>query len=239
MAFDPKNTQHKAQLHPVIIAVAQLLNVRYDDLLDMPFEQPWARSPDYKRNIRSGEFASIRAKAIYDWLRDHHFTIAHAYAPEIFPQTIEQRWQAIVDEAAISGQLVAQILTDSFGIVERETARSKADITIKHGQPFILTLTTDSPGHAILLQEANKRWVALPIDANDGLIIPISEGENRLPQGQEDTIGHFTEQNDHGPSQFVGVTSPNNAIPTDIAVLVDWVHGNSCTLHQTTVGFVG
>lgn len=83
MAFDPKNTAHKAQLHPVIIAVAQLTDLRYEDVLDLSSDQPWARSPDYKRNIRSGQFSHVRAKAIYDWLQDHHFVTAHKHAPGI------------------------------------------------------------------------------------------------------------------------------------------------------------
>ncbi|NHM20253.1 hypothetical protein [Tritonibacter mobilis] len=103
MSFDPKSKADKAQLYPVLRALSDLDPRKTPELLmDDALGTPVARGHDYVRNMRRGEIAATYATLIHQWLLEHHFALAHRLAPEIFPETAEQRWQAILDQRARS-----------------------------------------------------------------------------------------------------------------------------------------
>ena len=238
MSFDPKNKADKAQLHSVIIAVAELDNLRYDDVLDLPFETPWARGADYKRNVRSGEFSSIRAKVIYDWLMDQHFETAHKFAPDIFPQTPEMRLREIVDEHAIEGQLRIVLASDELGIVQSRSASTKADQTLKLGQDFYFELDVEEPGYAAAFQVVRSQWHPIELTGENVFSIALNTGINRLPQLPSGQIDPINESHDLGQHEFVLFVAQKDILPISVSSLLHAFGEENITIHRLAVQFV-
>lgn len=238
MAFDPKNTAHKAQLHPVIIAVAELTDLRYDDVLDLPFDQPWARSPDYKRNIRSGQFSQVRAKAIYDWLQDHHFVTAHKHAAEIFPHTPAMRWRTMLDERALPDTLKIVPMASSFGLVKLESQTNEADVQLKLGQRFCLDLSSDIDGYVIILQGLGDMWYPVQLADDGSYETAVTAGSNLLPRFPDGTPHPLHEDTHEGLHSFVIVTATEPNIPVAIDRLITWVNDHEARLHRVTAEIV-
>ena len=138
MDFDPKNKDHKAKLYRTIVAAAELANERFDDFLQRPFNPPWALAANYRRNLQRGDYSTIRAKVLYDFILTQHFDVGHREAPDIFPETPAMRWRAILDERAIEGRFRIVTVASSFGVVERDSELKTAGTTLKLGQRFCL-----------------------------------------------------------------------------------------------------
>ncbi|WJY21576.1 hypothetical protein QTA57_17915 [Fontisubflavum oceani] len=164
MSFDPKNKEHKAKLYPVLKALADLDPRKTPELIiDDAVGYPIARGTDYARNMRRGEINATFAKLTYDWLEMHHFDLAHRISPEIFPETVEQRWQRVLDERAVEGRLKLVLVPRTMGIVERESELRPVATTIRLGQRFCFELDCETEGYAIAIQGVRGQWHAITL----------------------------------------------------------------------------
>ncbi|MEP1585513.1 MAG: hypothetical protein ABJR46_14965 [Tateyamaria sp.] len=239
MSFDPKNKADKAKLYPVLKALADLDPRKTPDLImDDAVGYPVARGQDYVRNMRRGEIAATYAALIHQWLLEHHFDLAHRLAPEIFPETPEQPWRAIVDERAITGQFRLVLVPITMGIVERESQLTPADTTIRLGERFCFELDSEIEGHAVAFQAVRSQWHNIPLGPNGEVSAPIQSGQNRLPKTQDDKLDPLTENDDEGLHEFVLVTAMADNMPIDINSIIAWVADNPHDLHRATVQFV-
>ena len=239
MSFDPKNKADKAKLYPVMKALADLDPRKTPELLmDDAVGYPVARGQDYVRNMRRGEIAATYAALIHQWLLEYHFDLAHRLAPEIFPETPEHRWQAILDERAISGRLRLVLVPLTMGIVERESQLKPADTTIRLGERFCFELDSETEGYAIAFQAVRGQWHNIPLGANGETNARIRSGQNRLPKRSDGQIDPLTENHDEGMHEFVLITAPIDDIPTSIQSLNTWVGDRSNTLHRIMAQFV-
>lgn len=239
MSFDPKNKTDKAKLYPILKALADLDPRKTPELImDDAVGHPVARGQDYVRNMRRGEIAATYAALIHQWLLEHHFDLAHRLAPEIFPETPEQRWQAIVNERAISGRFRLVLVPLTMGIVERESQLKPADTTIRLGERFCFELDSEIEGHAIAFQAVRGQWHNVPLGSNSEVSALIQSGQNRLPQKLDGKIDPLAENHDEGMHEFVLITATTGDIPTSIQSLNAWIAGNASTLHRLTVQFV-
>lgn len=239
MSFDPKNKADKAKLYPVLKALADLDPRKTPELImDDAVGYPVARGQDYVRNMRRGEIAATYAALIHQWLLEHHFDLSHRLAPEIFPETPEQRWQAIVNERAISDRFRLVLVPLAMGIVERESQLKPADMTIRLGERFCFELEGETKGHAVAFQAARGQWHNIPIGPNGEASAPIQLGQNRLPLNSDGKIDPLAENHDEGVHEFVLITAPTDDIPTSIQSLNGWVTERPSILHRITVQFV-
>ena len=239
MTFDPKNKADKAKLYPVLRALSDIDPRKTPELLmDEAVGYPVARGQDYVRNMRRGEIAAIYAALIHQWLLEHHFDLAHRLAPEIFPKTPEQRWQAIVDEKAISDRFRLVLVPLTVGIVERESQLKPADTTIRLGERFCFELDSEVEGSAVAFQAVRGQWHNIPLDANGETNARIQSGQNHLPKKTDGKLDPLTECDDEGLHQFVMISAPTDDIPTNIQSLNTWVADNPTFLHRITVQFV-
>jgi hypothetical protein len=239
MSFDPKNKADKAKLFPVLKALADLDPRKTPELImDDAVGYPVARGQDYVRNMRRGEIAATYAALIHQWLLEHHFDLAHRVAPEIFPETPEQRWQAIVNERAISERFRLVLVPQTMGIVERESQLKPADMTIRLGERFCFELESGTEGYAIALQGIRDVWHNIPLGLNGEGCAPIQSGRNRLPKTSDGKLDPLTESHDEGLYEFVLITAKTDDIPTNIQSLNTWVGDRPNTLHRITVQFV-
>lgn len=238
MSFDPKDKDHKAQLYRAIVAAAEMANERFDDFLQRPFNPPWALAANYRRNLQRGDYSTIRAKVLYDFILAHHFDAGHREAPDIFPETPAMRWRSILDQQAIEGRLRIVPVASSFGVVERDSDLKAAGTTIKLGQRFCLELESTSDGHAIALQGLRDQWHPIPLGPKRALSKPVREGTNRLPQLADGTLDPLSENRDLGLHEFVLIAASTAAIPATIERLVIWVSANPCEIHQFTVQII-
>lgn len=191
MTFDLKNQEHKAQLYRAIVEAAELANVPFDTFLQTPFDPPWALAADYRRNLSSGTYLTARARVLYDFMLNQHFDVAHRTAPDIFPETPERRWRAIVEEQAITGQLKIAPMKVDLGIVQRADAINAAEGTIKLSQHFCFELISNHDGYAIALQGLRNSWHPIELGPNREHCIAITTGSNLFPidaNGQPHTI---------------------------------------------------
>ena len=169
MTFDPKNKADKAQLYPVLKALADLDPRKTPELImDDAVGYPIARGTDDTRNMRRGEINATFAKLTYAWLERHHFDLAHRISPEIFPQTVEQRWQATLDAGARTTGLRIVPAKTAFGIVQRGEDIANAETSLKLGQSFLLELTNPADGHATALQRSRNQWNPIVRDIQSG-----------------------------------------------------------------------
>ena len=238
MTFDPKDKANKAQLYRALVAAAELANERFDDFLQRPFNPPWALAANYRRNLQRGDYSAIRAKVLYDFLMQHHFPAAHSTAPDIFPETPEMRWQSILEERAITGQLAIVPMRSTMGIVQRASAIKNAATKIKRGQLFCFELTSNDAGHVLALQGVNGLWHAIPLGHDGQHTTPIKPGTTILPQTPDGKPDPMVEHNDLGLHTFVLVTAPTTAIPPTLDRLITWVNQHSCALHEIDVNLV-
>lgn len=239
MSFDPKNKEHKAKLYPVLKALAGLSPRKTPELImNEAVGYPIARGTDYTRNMRRGDIDSMYARLTYDWLEAHHFDLAHRISPEIFSETVERRWQRILDERAIESRLKLLLVPTTLGIVERESELKPVDTTIRLGQRFCFELVSETKGHAIALQGVRGQWHATPLGMDGAATIALGPGINRFPQTDKERLDPLIENNDEGEHLFVVITAESVDIPTDIKRLVAWVNGMPCVLHRTRVQFV-
>lgn len=238
MSFDPKNKAHKAQLYRALVSAAELANARFDDFLQIPFNPPWALAPNYRRNLQRGDYSAIRARALYEFLRDHHFTTAHREVPDIFPYTPAMRWREIVDQRASTDTLKLVRVTSGFGVVERQSRLVAADTTHKLGQTFCLELTSDVGGYAIALQGQRDAWHVIGIGPKCDAVTSIEIGANLLPRNEEGHPDPLSENRDAGLHDFVLITAEMPDIPTTIDRLVTWVNDTKCQLHRTSIRFM-
>lgn len=239
MSFDPKNKADKAKLYPVLKALADLDPRKTPELImDDAVGYPVARGQDYVRNMRRGEIAATYATLIHQWLLAHHFDLAHRLAPEIFPETPEQRWEAIVNERAISDRFRLVLVPLTMGIVERESQLKPADTTIRLGERFCFELDSETEGYAIAFQAVRGQWHNIPLGPNGEVSAPIQSGQNRLPKTQDDKLDPLMENDDEGLHKFVLVTAMADNMPIDIKNIIAWVADNPHDLHRVTVQFV-
>ena len=229
MTFDPKNKADKAKLYLVLRALADVTpGASPLDFLDSAVGKPVIRGKDYINNVRKGDYASSIAQLTYDWLLSTHFDLAHRTAPDLFPDTPEQRWQKIVDQHAIRGKLRLILAGKELGIVERATAANQADVTIKLGQEFYFELEADEPGFALLFQGVRNAWYPIPLARDGAMQIELEPGINSLPQdisGRPDTL---VENHDLGLHQFVVVESPTDTSGPRLANAINvWSKRNS------------
>jgi hypothetical protein len=239
MSFDPKNKADKAKLYPVLKALADLDPRKTPELImDDAVGYPVARGQDYVRNMRRGEIAATYAALIHRWLLEHHFDLSHRLAPEIFPETPDQRWQAIIDERAISDRFRLVLVPLPMGIVERESRLKPVDTIIRLGERFCFELDSESEGHAIAFQAVRGQWHNVPLGPNGEASAPIQSGQNRLPKRSDGQVDPLTENHDEGMHEFVMITAQTDDIPTNIQGLNTWVGDRPNTLHRITVQFV-
>ncbi|KPN62099.1 hypothetical protein SAMN04488527_1292 [Aliiroseovarius crassostreae] len=239
MSFDPKNKADKAKLYPVLKALADLDPRKTPELImDDAVGYPVARGQDYVRNMRRGEIAATYAALIHQWLLEHYFDLAHRLAPEIFPETPEQRWHSIVNERAISDRFRLVLVPLTMGIVERESQLKPAEATIRLGQRFCFELDSETDGHAIAMQGVRGHWHNIPLGPVGEVSTPIQLGQNQLPKMPDGKLDPLTENHDEGVHEFVLITAPNDDIPTSIQSLNTWIADRANILHRITVQFV-
>lgn len=239
MGFDPRKKSDKAQLYPILKTLADLdARTTPEIIMDDAIGYPVARGQDYVRNMRRGEIAATYAALIHEWLLEHHFDLSRRLAPEIFPETPEQHWQAVVDERAISGRLRLVLVPLTMGIVERESQLKHVDTTIRLGERFCFELEGETEGHAVAFQAVRGQWHNVPLGPNGEASALIQSGQNRLPKRSDGQADPLTENHDEGAHEFVLITAPADNIPTSIQSLNTWVANESNTLHRTTVQFV-
>ena len=238
MAFDPKNKAHKAKLYPVLKALAYLDPRKAPELImDDAVGYPIARGKDYARNMRRGDFDTTFAQLTHDWLEKHHFDLAHRISPEIFPETVEQRWQAIVDQRAVSSRFRLVLVPLKMGLVERESQLKPANTTIRLGERFCFALDSESEGHAVAFQAVRGQWHNIPLGLNGEVSAPIELGQNLLPQKSDGKLDPLSENHDEGTHEFVMITAPTDDIPTSIQSLNAWTTDSPNILHGITVQF--
>ncbi len=239
MTFDPKNKAHKAQLYPVLKALADLDPRKTPELImDDAVGHPIARGQDYVRNMRRGEINSTFADLTYQWLLEHHFDLAHRISPEIFPETPEQRWQAILDERAITNRFRLVLVPREMGVVQRKSQLKPAGATLSLGQHFCFELDSEAEGYAIALQGVRGQWHNIPLGSDGGVIAPLKRGMNQLPQMPDGTLDPLSETHDEGQHEFVLVTAPSSGIPTTVKTLIPLVSKADCDLYCINVCFM-
>lgn len=237
MSFDPKNKADKAKLYPVLKALADLDPRKTPELImDDAVGYPVARGQDYVRNMRRGEIAATYAALIHQWLLEHYFDLSHRLAPEIFPETPEQRWQAIVDERANTNSLKIVLAETEFGIARRKSQRRKAATNIRFGALYCLELECQEEGTAILFQKVHGQWHNIEIGPDVATMANLKMGINLLPQGLNGLDPLYEEEHE-GIHDFVLVSSREPNIPTRINQLADWIATHDCDLHKTSVQF--
>ncbi len=237
MSFDPKNKADKAKLYSVLKALADLDPRKTPELImDDAVGYPVARGQDYVRNMRRGEIATTYAALIHQWLLEYHFALAHRLAPEIFPETPEQRWQAIVDERAKFNSLKIVLLETEFGIARRSSQRREATTNIRFGALYCLELECQEEGTAILFQRVHGNWHNIEIGSDMATSANLKAGLNLLPQGLNGPDPLYEEEHE-GIHDFVLVVSRETNIPTRINQLVDWIASHDYDLHKTSVQF--
>lgn len=239
MSFDPKNKAHKAKLYPVLKALADLDPRKTPELImDDAVGYPVARGQDYVRNMRRGEIAATYAALIHQWLLEHHFDLSHRLAPEIFPETPEQRWQAIIDERAISYRFRLVLVPLTMGIVERESQLKPADTTIRLGERFCFELDSEIDGYAFAFQNVRCQWHNIPLGEQGKIGFPIESGQNRFPKTQDGQLDPLIEQHDIGAHTFILIVSEASDVPSKISHLETWVKAFKCSIHRATANFV-
>lgn len=239
MSFDPKNKADKAKLYPVLKALAELDPRKTPELImDDAVGYPVARGQDYVRNMRRGEIAATYATLIHQWLTEHHFDLAHRLAPDIFPETPEQRWQAILDERAKPDRFRLVLVPQTMGIVERESQLKPAETTLRLGERFCFELDSETAGHAIAFQAVRGQWHNIPLSPSGEVSTRIQSGQNRLPKRSDGQIDPLTENHDEGMHEFVMITAPTGDIPTSVQSLKTWVANTPCEFHRVAVQFV-
>lgn len=239
MFFDPKNKEHKAKLYPVLKALADLDPGKTPELImDLAVGYSIARGKDYTRNMRRGDINSTFAELTYQWLERHHFNLAHRISPEIFPETVEQRWQRIVDEHAKSDCLKLILVPASMGIVERESQLKPVDTTIRLGERFGFALDSETEGYAVALQCVRGKWHNIPLGPDGEISAAIQTGTNRLPQQEGNKLDPLSENHDEGEHAFVLIVGQTEDIPTDISTLTTWLHDMPCDMYRASAQFV-
>lgn len=238
MKFDPKNKSHKALLYPVLKALADLDPRKTPELvMEEALGYSFARGTDYARNMRRGEINATFATLTHQWLMKHHFSLAHRLAPDIFPETLGQRWQAIVDERATTDKLKVVLAEKSFGIARRNNKRRKAAATIRFGALYCLEIECQEEGTAILFQKVHGQWHNIEIGPDTDPSAHLKAGLNLLPQSSDGRPDPLYEEEHEGNHDFVLVTSTKGEIPTSLNQLVSWIAVNEYELHKATVQF--
>jgi len=236
MSFDPKNKADKAKLYPVLKALADLDHRKTPELLmDDAVGHPVARGQDYVRNMRRGEIAAPYATLIHQWLIENHFDFAHRLAPEIFPETPEQRWQTTLVERARTDSFKLVLVPLVMGILERESELKPADTTIRLGERFCFELESEEEGFVIALQSVREQWHNIPLGPNGEASAPIRSGVSHLPRLSGGQLDPLAENHDEGLHDFVLVVALTGNIPVDIKCLIAWIAGNRCELHRVAV----
>ncbi|MEP1327071.1 hypothetical protein [Pseudophaeobacter sp.] len=236
MTFDPKNKADKAKLYPVLKALADLDPRKTPELImDDAVGYPVARGQDYARNMRRGEIAAKYATLIHQWLAENHFELARRLAPEIFPETPEQRWQTILDERARTDSFRLVLVPLVMGLLERESQLKPVDTTIRLGERFCFELESEEEGFVIALQGVRGQWHNIPLGPNGEASAPIKAGLNQLPRLRGGQIDPLAESHDAGLHEFVLITAPTKDAPVEIKSLIAWVAGSRCELHRTRV----
>lgn len=224
MAFDPKNITHRKQLYPVLKALTdQDPHKGPLDVLDDAMEQPLSRGTDYLSNVRKGQYAASIATRLYGWLDQNHFHLAHEISPDVFTQTVEQRWRSLLDERASTGRFRLALVPLSMGIVERASTVRPVDATIRLGERFCFEFDSETKGYATAFQGVRDEWHNIPLGPNGETSAPIQSGQNRLPKRSDGQVDPLTENHDEGMHEFVMITAPTDDIPTNIQSLNTWI----------------
>lgn len=238
MIFDPKNKAHKALLYPVLKALSDLDPRKTPELvMEEALGYSFARGTDYARNMRRGEINTTFAALTHQWLMEHHFSLARRLAPDIFPETPEQRWQTIVDEQATTDKLKVVLAEKSFGIARHSSKRRKAVITIRFGALYCLEIECQEEGTAILFQKVHGQWHNIEIGPDVAPVANLKAGLNVLPQGSNGHPDPLYEEEHEGIHDFILMTSTEGEIPTSINQVVSWIADNECEMHKATVQF--
>lgn len=238
MSFDPKNKTHKASLYRALVAAAELTNERFDEFLQTPFNPPWSLAENYRRNLQRGDYSAIRAKALYDFLLNHHFDVAHLEAPDIFLHTPAMRWRKMLDDRVALGTLKIVPMASRFGLVQRDSQSASVDITLKLGQRFCLELSSETDGYAIILQGLGDLWYPVTLDDNGTYETTLEAGITILPQYPDGAPDPLYEETHEGPHSFVVVTATTSGIPLTIDQLITWVCDHDAQLHRAIAQIV-
>lgn len=238
MPFDPKNKAHKKKLFPVFKALADLEPGKTPDLvLYEALGQTIPHGTDYVSNMRKGEIKASYAQTAYDWLTTRHFEMAHKFAADIFPQTIEMQWRKIVETRAKHGPLRLVPVKGSLGLVERDSKLDAVKQTILMGQRFYFELDTPEDGHAIVLQGVGNLWRAIDLGERGSSITKIATGTNCLPTLPDGQIDPLSESTHEGVHDFVAMVSKGDTIPESLEGLMTWTNKNTCSLLSAKVLF--
>ncbi|MBL4767905.1 MAG: hypothetical protein JKY94_09355 [Rhodobacteraceae bacterium] len=238
MTFDPKIKGHKALLYKALVAAAELANEPFDRFMQTPFDPSWNLGSNYRRNMQRGDYAAVRANVLYDFLLEHHFEAAHLEAPEIFSETPEMRWQAIVNEHAITGKLRIVLPSKEMGIVQRLSAVTNAEATLKLGQPFYFELDADAPGYATSLQSVRNKWHPIGLGVDGTFNMQINAGTNVIPQTASGQPDPLVESHDLGLHQFVVLLAKDQKMSASVDGLLKTWPDLEAAIHRIRVHFV-
>ena len=237
MPFDPTNKHQKARLYRVLTAAAELTSTHFDDFLQVPFAKPWNLAPSSRRNLQRGEYSTIRAQVLYDYIHEHHFEIGHQIAPEIFSETPEMRWDRLLNQAANKKGL-SLVPWGDLNLVgrfyEQEAERKKQEKVTKLSleKPFIMELQSDREGYAVALQWYKDVWHLFPLGPNKQLTVPIKQGKVYLPVNDAGNPDPLSENRDSGDHQFAIViyTDPPQEPIRSLSDLVKHVEVSDATI---------
>ncbi|WP_066707198.1 hypothetical protein [Celeribacter ethanolicus] len=230
--------EERMQLYKLTFNVGKLLNLTVYQIMDAALGRKIVMGKDYVANFRKGKIRRAYAKLIYEWLTEHHFDLLLQVAPEKFPETPEQRWQAILEERARSDCFRLVLVPKTMGIVERESQLKPADLTLRLGERFCFELDSEAEGHAVALQSVRGQWHNIPLGSEGETSAPVQVGKSHLPKIPNGQLDPLAENHDEGLHEFVLVTASEADIPADIKSLVTWVFEHPCDLHQVKVQFV-
>ncbi|MEM9578040.1 MAG: hypothetical protein AAF999_13615 [Pseudomonadota bacterium] len=238
MSFDPKNRTHKAQLYPILKALADLDPRKTPELImDDAVGYPIPHGKDYASNMRKGDINKTFAALTHQWLMEHHFELAQRTSPEIFLQTPETRWREILDTQATSDGLRFVLPKSDFGIVERDSELQPVDASLKLGQRFLLEVSSDTDGFAVALQGCRDQWYPIKLGVGSLACAPVAQGANVLPRLGNGQLDPLSENCDVGLHDFVVVVGGNDQIPVKISQLVTWVSKTDSAIHRNSVRF--
>ncbi|ATG48831.1 hypothetical protein CEW89_15395 [Celeribacter ethanolicus] len=177
--------EERMQLYKLTFNVGKLLNLTVYQIMDAALGRKIAMGKDYVANFRKGKIRRAYAKLIYKWLTEHHFDLLLQIAPEKFPETPEQRWQAILEERVRSDRFRLVLIPKSMGIVERESQLKPADMIMRLGERFCFELDSEVFAKNRTDVQGNRPHERPPVtDHQPMLAVPCRSGPSHLrPSG--------------------------------------------------------
>ncbi|RVT87176.1 hypothetical protein DXV76_03590 [Rhodobacteraceae bacterium CCMM004] len=210
---DPDGTQRKA-LYRALRSVADSLGRRTDLLLEEILSVQLGT--DYLSVARRGRMSVSRAKRMHAWLAGHHYAIAAAAAPELFPIEPESVWALFLRDRGHRDGVSVVPLEGSLGIVQRAADVQKPDALLRLGQNFTFRVMSPWPGQAVAFQEYNRIWHPLPLGRNARHPrATLTTGPQYCPRFPNGDPVPLVEQDHTGDHRFVFVLSCSRPLPLD------------------------